>query len=53
MVVEGSEWMAGFSDSQLLEFRGPFTHYFLYTLSSTIDVLANREPSAVWAEPPE
>ncbi|MCU0702594.1 MAG: hypothetical protein MUF18_01220 [Fimbriiglobus sp.] len=52
MVVEGSEWVAGFSDSQLLGFRGSFTHYFLYTLSNTIDVLANREPSAAWAEPP-
>jgi hypothetical protein len=52
MVVEGSEWVAGFSDSQLLEFRGPFTHYFLYTLSNTIDVLANREPLAAWVEPP-
>ena len=48
MVVEGSEWVAGFSDSQLLEFRGPFVHYFLYTLGNTIDVLANREPVAAW-----
>jgi hypothetical protein len=50
MVVEGSEWVSGFSDSQLLEFRGPFVHYFLYTLSNTIDILANREPSAAWVE---
>lgn len=50
MVVDGSEWVAAFSDSQLLEFRGPFVHYFLYTLDNTIDVLANGEPLAAWVQ---
>ncbi|MBO0697584.1 MAG: hypothetical protein J2P46_04255 [Zavarzinella sp.] len=50
LVVEGSEWAAGFSDSQLPESRGPFVHYFLYTLGNTVDVLANREPWTEWVE---
>jgi hypothetical protein len=51
LIVRESQWLHSFSDSQIHDFQHP-THYFIYTLDDTIDILSLSEPQAQW-EPTE
>ena len=47
LIVRESEWLHSFSDSQIHDFQHP-THYFIYTLDDSIDILSLSEPQVQW-----
>ena len=48
LAVHHSEWLATFSAAQLAPGFEQVRHYFIYTLSNSLDILTHAQPEAHW-----